>query len=93
MQDLCTFHVKLNIFIHRNTTEFDTAMTKNAVNISTNTPVLTQPTPTHYILCSLHVAHACPNDRQSSHMTFTVTATLYIWVFQKSDLHMDTTSP
>ena len=73
------FHVKLNIFIHGNTTEINTAMTKNTININANIPTLMQPTPTHYELCFLHMAHACPYDRQSSHA--------------KSDLRMDTTSP
>ena len=47
----------------------------------------------HYELYILHMAHACPYDRQSSHATFTVTVTSYIWVSKKSDLHVETTSP
>ena len=92
-QHLHMFHVKLNIFIHRNTTEFNTAMTKFTGNISANIPKLMRPTPTHYELCFLHVAHACPYDRQSSHMALTVTATSYIQVIKKLDLCMETISP
>ena len=39
------------------------------------------------------MAHACPYNRQSSRMVFTVTATLYIQVTENSDLHVVTTSP
>ena len=74
------FHVKLDIFIHRNTTESNTAMSKNTGNISVNIPELMRPTLMHYELCFLHMAHTCPDDRQSSCSSFTATATLYIWV-------------
>ena len=48
--------------------------------ININIPTLTQPTPMHYGLHFLHVAHTCPYDRQSSCMSFTATATSYIQV-------------
>ena len=85
--------MKLNIFIHGNTTESNTAMTKKTGNISTNIPVLTQPTLMHYELCFLCVAHACPYDKQSSCTISTATAILYIWVTKHSDLHMESASP
>ena len=85
--------MKLNIIIHGNTTEFNTAMTKTTSNISINIPTLTRPTPTHYELHSQCIAQSRPYNRQSSHMTFTVTETLYIWVIKKSELHVETTSP
>ena len=47
----------------------------------------------HYKLCFLHVAHACPYDRQSHHTISTVTATSYIQVTEHSDLCMESTSP
>ena len=47
----------------------------------------------HYELCFLHVAHTCPDDRQPSRSSFTVTATSYIWVTQILNLCMETTSP
>ena len=61
--------MKLDIFIHRNTTEFDTAMTKKTDTISVNIPASMRPTPMHYELCFLHMAHAYPYDRQSSCVT------------------------
>ena len=70
----------LNIFIHRNNTECNTAMMKITINMNTDIPALMQPTPMHYELCFLHVAHTCPDNRQSSRSSFTVTVTLYIWV-------------
>ena len=39
------------------------------------------------------MAHTCPDDRQSSHSNFTVTATLYIWVTQILKLCVEVTSP
>ena len=75
--------MKLDMFIHRNTTEFNTAMTKYTGNISITIPTLMQPTLMHYELCFLHVAHACPYDRQSCHVTFTATATSYIQFFPR----------
>ena len=39
------------------------------------------------------MAHTCPYDRQSSRMSFTATATSYIWVTQILKLCMETTSP
>ena len=83
----------LYIFIHGNITGFNTAMTKITININTNIPTLMQPTPTHYKLCFLHVTHKCPDDRQSSCSSFTVTVTLYIWVTQILKLCVETTSP
>ena len=47
----------------------------------------------HYKLCFLHVAHTCPDDRQSSCSNFTATATSYIWVTQILKLHVEVTSP
>ena len=40
-QDLHTSHLKLDIFIHRNITGLNTAMTKITVNINVNIPALT----------------------------------------------------
>ena len=39
-QDLRTFHMNFNIFIHRNTTEIKTAMMKITGSININTPAL-----------------------------------------------------
>ena len=86
-------HVKLDIFIHRNLTEFNTAMMKISVNINANIPTLTQPTLMHHKCCFLHMAHTCPDDRQSSHSSFTVTVTSYIRVTQILNLCVETTSP
>ena len=68
-------------------------MTKITVNINANIPSLMQPTPIHYELCFLHMEHKCPDDRQSRHSSFTVTATSYILVTQILNLHVETTSP
>ena len=87
------FHMKLDIFIQGNITEFNTAKTKNTMNISVNIPTFIRPTPMHYELCFLCMAHTCPYDRQSSHAAFTATVTSYIQVIEKSDLCMETTSP
>ena len=70
--------METNILFHRNTTEFNTAITQNTSNLSIDIPALMQPTLTHYELHFLCMAHACPYDRQSSHSTFTVTLTSYI---------------
>ena len=67
-------------------------MAKTTGNGSINIPVLMQPTLMHYELCFLCVTQSFPYDRQSSCMTFTVTATSYIWDIEKSDLCMETTS-
>ena len=85
-QDLCTFHVSSNIFIHGNTTEIKTAMMKITGSISINTPVLMRPTLTNHECCS-------PYNRQSSRMSFTATTTSYIRVTQILKLCMETTSP
>ena len=68
-------------------------MTKITININANITALMQPTPMHFELCFLCMAHTCPDDRQSSHSSFTATATSYIWVTQNLDLCMETTSP
>ena len=47
----------------------------------------------HYELCFLCVAPTCPDDRQSSCLHFTPTATSYIWVTKILNLHVETTSP
>ena len=83
----------LNIFIHGIITEFNTAIMKIAVNINANIPALMRPTLTYYELCFLHVAHTCPDDRQSSHSGYTATVTSYIQVIQILKLRMETTSP
>ena len=67
-------------------------MTKITVNINPNIPTLMRPTPTHYELCFLCVVHTCPDDRQSSHSSFTATVTSYIQVTQILNLHMETAS-
>ena len=87
------FHMNLHIFIHRNITECNTTTMKITVNINANIPALTRPTPTHYKLCFLCMAHACPYDRESRRMIFSATVTSYIQVTKNSDLHMVTTSP
>ena len=66
---------------------------KIPVYINANIPTLMQPTPMHYDLCFLCVAHTCPDDRQSSFSSFTATGTMYIWVTQILKLRMETTSP
>ena len=83
------FHVNLDIFIHGNNAQCNTAMTKIPIIINANIPALMQPTPTHYEHGFLCMAHTCPYDRQSSHSTFTATATSYIRVTENSDLHME----
>ena len=55
-------------FYSWNITECNTAMMKINININANIPTLMQPTPMHYILCFLRMAHTCPDDRQSSHL-------------------------
>ena len=85
--------MEADILLHRNTTEFITAITKNTCKHNVETPALMQPTLMHNKLHFLHVAHACPFDRQSSHSTFNVTETLYIQVTQNPHLCMETTSP
>ena len=83
----------LDIFIHGNNTECNTAMMKIPMYINTNIPVLMQPILMHHERCFLHMAHTCPYDRQSSHMNFIVTVTSYIRVTQILDLRMETKSP
>ena len=85
-QDLRTSHVKLDIFIHGNITGLNITMKKITGSINVIIPMLMQPTPTNHKRCS-------PYDRQSSHMSFTVTATSYIRVTQILKLHMETASP
>ena len=67
-QDLCMSHVKLDIFIHGNSTGLTIAMKKIPGSISIVIPALTRPTPTNHERCS-------PYDRQSSRTSFTATAT------------------
>ena len=76
------FHVEANILFHGTTTEFNTAVTKNTGNQCIDITTLMQPTLTHYELHFLHVAHTCSYDRQSSHVTFTMTVTSYNQVTQ-----------
>ena len=54
---------------------------------------LTRPTLMHDELCFLHMAHTCPDNRQSSHSNFTATGTWYIWVTQILKLRMEVTFP
>ena len=61
--------MKLDIFIHGNITEINTAMTKTAGKISINIPALMQPTMTHYKLHFLCEVQSFPYDRQSSCVT------------------------
>ena len=61
--------------------------------INAEIPVLMQPTPIHYEICLLCVAHVSPYDGQSSHLTFTETEILHIWVTQKFCLHLEPESP
>ena len=85
-QDLRTSHVILDIFIHGNITGVTIAMKKITGSINVIIPALTRPTPTNHECCS-------PYDRQSSHASFTVTVTSYIWVTQILKLRMETASP
>ena len=87
------FHRELNILFHVKFTGLKNASSKNTSFPSVNYHVLMQPTLMHYELCFLHVAHACPYDRQSSHSTFHATEISYIWVTQNSHLHVETASP
>ena len=80
-QDLCTSHVKLNIFIHRNITGLTIAMTK-----ITRIPALTRTTLTNHECCSLY-------DRQSSCTSFNATVTSYIRVTQNLKRCVETVSP
>ena len=79
-QDLRMLHMNFNIFIHGNTTEINNAMTKTTGLINIIIPALMQPTLTNHEHCILCMAYECPYDRQSSHTSFTATATSYIWV-------------
>ena len=74
-QDIRTSHVKLDIFIHGNITGLTIAMKKITGSINVIIPALTRPTPTNHERC-------IPYERQSSRMSFTATATSYIWVTQ-----------
>ena len=85
-------HVKLNIFIHRNITGVNNAMTKITGSINIHIPTLMQPMLTNNEHCFLSLAYKCPYDRQSSHMSFTATATWYIGVTQILKLHVETAS-
>ena len=85
--------MKLNILIHGNNTECNTAMMKIPVYINAKIPTLMQPILMHHKCCFLCMAYACPYNRQSSHVSFNVTVTSYIWDTQILDLLMETTSP
>ena len=85
-QDLRKSHVKLDIFIHGNTTGLNIAMKKITGSINVIIPALMRPTPAN------HKRHST-YDRQSSHMSFTATATLYIRFTQILKLCMETASP
>ena len=78
-------HVKLDIFIHGNITGLNITMKKITGSINVIIPMLTRLTPTNHERCS-------PYDRQSSHRSFTATATSYIWLTQILKLCMETTS-
>ena len=92
LTSLRTSHAKLDIFIHGNMTGLNTAKMKIPVYINTNIPALMQPTPMHYELCLLCMAHTFPDDRQSSCSSFTVTVTLYIQVTKILKLCVEMTS-
>ena len=92
-QDIHTFHVKLDVLIHWNNTECNTAMMKIPMYIYANIPMLTQPILMHNECCFLCMAYAYPYNRLSSHVSFTVSVTSYIRVSQILDLCMETTSP
>ena len=85
-QDLLTSHVKLDNFIHGNTTGRTTAMKKITGSINVINPALTRPTPTHH-------ERSNPYDRQSSRMNFNATATSYIRVTQILKRRVETASP
>ena len=61
-------------------------MKKIPRSINVINPALTRLTPTHHECCN-------PYDRQSSRMSFTATATSYIWVTQNLKRRMETASP
>ena len=84
--------MKLNIFIHRNTTGLNITMKKITGSININIPALMQPTPMNHEHCFLHVAYDCPDNRQSSCTSFTASAILYIQVTQILKLQVETTS-
>ena len=73
-------------FINRNITGLTIAMKKITGSINIIIPGLTPPTLMSLKRCS-------PHDRQSSHTSFTVTATLYIQVTQILKLRVETASP
>ena len=85
-QDLRTSRVKLDIFIHGNITGLNIAMKKITGSINVIISALTRPTPMNHECCS-------PYNRQSSRMSFTGTATSYIWVTQILKLCVETASP
>ena len=60
-------------------------MKKIPRSINVINPALTRLTPTHHECCN-------PYDRQSSRMSFTATATSYIWVTQNLKRRMETAS-
>ena len=66
--------MEANSIYQWNITEVNTAMTITTGTISINIPTLMRPTMMHYKLHFLCMAHPCPYDRQSSHVTFTATA-------------------
>ena len=85
-QDLCTSHVNLDNFIHRNITGRTTAMHKITGSINVIIPALTRPTPTHH-------ERGNPYDRQSSRTNFNVTATSFIRVTQNLKRRVEIASP
>ena len=87
------FHVNFNIFIHGSNSESNNAMMKITRSININIPAFMQPTLTNHECCILCMAYKCLYDRQSSHMSFTVTVTSYIQITQILNLCVETTSP
>ena len=85
-QDLCTSHVKLDIFIHGNITGLTIAMKKITGSINVINPALMRPTLTKHERCS-------PYDRQSSRTIFTASATSYIRVTQILKQRVEISSP
>ena len=85
-QDLCTSHVKLDNFIHKNIAGLTTAMKKITGSINVINPALTRPTPTHH-------ERDNPYDRQSSRTNFNATATSYIRVTQNLKRRVEIASP
>ena len=91
-QDDHTFHVDPNITF-MGIFNFITTITKNTDKNQVKFTALVQLVLTHYEYHLLCMAHIYPYEGQSSHLMFTMTKTLYIWVMQNHLLHLELVSP